>query len=504
MHDVVCLPVPFPPSPPAALEALPESPGRFLLESVSGPEAISRRSILGACPFAVLRGRGRSYVLEGPAGTRRLAGNPFDLLEALLATAAGTRAAGPAGLAPPAAAGTGLSLPPFLGGAVGYLAYDLGRQVERLPAVARDDLGLPELWFGLHDAVVVLDHGRRQAAVVARLLPGREKAALRHAERLRAALEWAAAAGWPLRPDSATCGRPLRSGPLLRSTFTRAGFEAAVARARAYIAAGDIFQVNLAQRFTASWTAGAWALYRRLREVNPAPFAAFLDCGSFAVVSASPERFLQVDAASRRVETRPIKGTRPRAPTPGADARMARALLESEKDRAELVMIVDLERNDLGRVCETGSVRVPDLRRLEGYPTVWHTVATVEGRLRPDAGVAALLRATFPGGSITGAPKVRAMEIIEELEPVRRGIYTGSVGWIGWDGAMDLNIAIRTFTVAGRQAHFHAGGGIVADSDPAAEYRETLHKAVGLVRALGGDGAPEGEVDPDALLRMAE
>jgi aminodeoxychorismate synthase component I len=258
-----------------------------------------------------------------------------------------------------------------------------------------------------------------------------------------------------------------------------------VRRAIAYIRAGDIFQVNLSQRFCAPWPWDPWLLYRRLRRANPAPFAAFLDGGRWAVVSASPERFLQVDPRTRRVETRPIKGTRPRGRTPEEDARYAEMLLQSEKDLAELVMIVDLARNDLGRVCAYGTVSVPELRRLEAYPTVWHTVAVVEGRLRPGVGPAELLRATFPGGSITGAPKVRAMEIIEELEPVRRGVYTGAIGWLGWDGALDLSIAIRTFVVTGGEAYFHAGGGIVADSDPAAEYEETLAKALGLVRALG-------------------
>ncbi|BDG60457.1 aminodeoxychorismate synthase component I [Caldinitratiruptor microaerophilus] len=513
MTDLIFLPVPLPPTPEAALDALPEGPGRVLLESAGGPPDICRHSFVAAAPFAILRGRGQRYTLATARRSRRIAGHPFRIVESLLAELAGDPGHRSCGLAPPlAAVAPGEPVPPFAGGAIGYLAYDLGRQVERIPVQARDDLGLPELWLAWYDAVLVVDHVRREAAVVARPVPGRPGAAVRAARHLRDRIERAAAAGWP------QAGRPApRSGevspgppasgvatPCVRSTFTRAGFEAAVRRAREYIAAGDIFQVNLAQRFSAPWAAGARALYRRLRAVNPAPFSAYLDCGDLAVVSASPERFLRVDPATRRVETRPIKGTRRRSPVPAEDQRLAAELLASEKDRAELVMIVDLERNDLGRVCEYGSVRVPDLRRLEGYPTVWHTVATVEGRLLPGAGPAALLAATFPGGSITGAPKVRAMEIIEELEPVRRGVYTGAIGWFGWDGALDLNIAIRTFTVVRGEAHFHAGGGIVADSDPAAEYEETLAKALGLLRALSATGPAGSEVGGDEPVRLAE
>jgi anthranilate/para-aminobenzoate synthase component I len=210
-----------------------------------------------------------------------------------------------------------------------------------------------------------------------------------------------------------------------------------------------------------------------------------LDCGEFQIVSASPERFLHFDPLTRRVETRPIKGTRRRGRTPAEDERLKAELLASEKDAAELVMIVDLERNDLGKVCEYGAVRVSDLRRAEGYPTVWHTVATVEGIVRSSTRRADLLRATFPGGSITGAPKIRAMQVIEELEGLRRHVYCGAIGYLSLNGRMDLNVAIRTITLKGGRAYFHAGGGIVADSDPEAEYEETLHKARALAAALG-------------------
>ena len=269
----------------------------------------------------------------------------------------------------------------------------------------------------------------------------------------------------------------------LRSTFTHRGYLDAVAKVREYIVAGDIFQANLSQRFQAPLREPPFELYRRLRRRNPAPFAAYLGFGEVTVLSASPERFLRLDH-DRQVETRPIKGTRPRGLGPMHDAALGRALAESEKDRAENVMIVDLLRNDLSRVCLPGTVRVPELFALEQHPTVHHLVSTVVGELEPGADAVDLVRATFPGGSITGAPKVRAMEIIAELEPTRRGVYCGSIGYIGATGAMDTSIVIRTFVAAGGGLYFQAGGGVVADSDPELEYRETLDKAQGLIETL--------------------
>ena len=261
------------------------------------------------------------------------------------------------------------------------------------------------------------------------------------------------------------------------------GYCAAVARVRDYIVAGDIFQANLSQRFEAPLREPPWALYRRLRARNPAPFAAYLDFPEATVLSVSPERFLRV-GASGAVETRPIKGTRPRGLGPEHDAALGRALSESAKDRAENLMIVDLLRNDLSRVCSPGTVRVPELFALERHPTVHHLVSTVVGTLAPGAGVVDLVRAAFPGGSITGAPKVRAMEIIAELEPSQRGVYCGSVGYWSLTGELDTSIAIRTAVARGDRVYFSAGGGIVADSDPEQEYRETLDKARALIDAL--------------------
>ncbi len=274
----------------------------------------------------------------------------------------------------------------------------------------------------------------------------------------------------------------LQGGIALTSNFTHEGYLRAVERTWEYICAGDIFQANISQRFQVDLALSPYELYRRLREVNPAPFAAYLSYPELTVVSASPERFLKV--VGDRVETRPIKGTRPRGATPAQDSALAQELLGSVKDRAENVMIVDLERNDIGRACRYGSVEVEELAILESYPTVFHLTSTVAGRLAPGKNRIDLLKATFPGGSITGAPKVRAMEIIDELEPTRRSVYTGAIGYLGFDGGMDLNIVIRTFLVKDRKAYFQVGGGIVYDSEPEAEYQETLHKAKGLMQAL--------------------
>jgi para-aminobenzoate synthetase component 1 len=275
---------------------------------------------------------------------------------------------------------------------------------------------------------------------------------------------------------------PLHQLPGLLSNFDRQGYLQAARRAVEYVHAGDCFQVNLSQRLLHPATLAPLELYGRLRERNPAPFAAYFDLGEFAIASASPERFLRV--VNGAVETRPIKGTRPRGQTPAEDRQQAADLLASAKDRAENIMIVDLLRNDLGRVCAYGSVRVGAVCALESYRAVHHLVSEVHGRLRPESRPIDLLRAAFPGGSVTGAPKVRAMEIIAELEPTARGPYCGSLGYIGFDGTMDTNILIRTFTIGRGWAQFPVGGGIVADSIPEDEYAETLHKAEGLLRAL--------------------
>jgi para-aminobenzoate synthetase component 1 len=453
-----------------------------------------RFSFLGAEPVGRLRNRGLWNELWWEERHVAWRGDPFDAICRIL---------GRRQISLPEGA------PPFVGGAVGYLGYGLRHHVERLPRRGRDDLGLPDCALAFYDAVLAYEHATGAFTLCSIDPRGRAAKRLRevvgslHDAGSEPAIEVApgtagsppsrtpfrvGAGRLPAVPAAvSTAGltaalRPRDRTPDLRCNFTRPAYLRAVQRVLDYIAAGDIYQVNLSQRFSTSYAGDALDLYRRLRRQTPAPFGAYVGFEEAAILSASPERFLQI--RGREVITRPIKGTRPRGGTPDEDRRLAAELLASEKDRAELVMIVDLERNDLGKVCEYGSVHVPELVRLEEHPTVLHLVATVAGRLRPEVTPVECLRACFPGGSITGAPKIRAMEIIEELEPTQRGPYTGAIGYLGWDGAVDLNIAIRTIVVANGEAHFQVGGGIVADSDPEAEYEETLHKGRALMRAL--------------------
>jgi para-aminobenzoate synthetase component 1 len=371
-------------------------------------------------------------------------------------------------------------LPPFQGGVAGLFGYGLARAFERIARCPADEFALPDFAVGVYRWVLAFDHRAGSNWLFARG-PDAET----HLRRIRALVR-----GQP-RPAPAIVSSPVipsRSFPVpglegVSSSFSRPAFEAVVRRAVEYIHAGDCFQVNLAQRLLHPALDHPLNLYRRLRERNPAPFAAYLDCGPFQVLSASPERFVRVDPCGT-VSTRPIKGTRPRGKTPATDAALAADLAASPKDRAENVMIVDLLRNDLGRVCAFGTVRVTEVCSVETYRTVHHLVSEVVGRLRPGLDAVDLLRAAFPGGSVTGAPKVRAMEIIAELEGTERGPYCGSIGYIGLDGAADTSILIRTVTAAGGWWQFPVGGGIVADSDPVLEYEETLHKAAGIVRAL--------------------
>jgi len=396
---------------------------------------------------------------------------------------------------------------PYGPGLYGYLAYDLAPEIEPhavLPATR--DIGLPDMWFGLYDAVLILDHLEHRAKIVGAAGPAWSaiEEALAAAAQPRTLISHdPPAVKPPALPGDRAAGCATRrvSAPAAHvaaptCNFTREGYLRAVARAREYIAAGDIYQVNLSRRYTACRAPADAArppvdLYLALRRANPAPYGAYLDLGGGrAVLSSSPELFLSL--AGGRVVTRPIKGTRPRRPGDAAfNARMEAELAASAKDRAELVMIVDLERNDLGRVCSYGTVRVAEPRAVEAYAAVYHTVAAVEGRLHAGRDIVDLLKATFPGGSITGAPKVRSMQIIAELEPTRRSVYTGAIGYLGPPtpaepaGRATLNIAIRTLIVDGPRVHVQVGGGIVADSDPAAEFQETCDKARAMLLAMG-------------------
>jgi len=371
--------------------------------------------------------------------------------------------------------------PTFCGGWFALLAYDLGRSIENLPERAIGDLSFPELYLARHPVLLAFSRsqGRWWVAGTVAADASADGAAL---QLIACAERWLKGA-----PSGGGMQKTRRSSvsTAVGSNVTREAYEQAVRRALAYIAAGDIYQVNLSQRFAADWHASAFDLFRRLRQESPARYGVYARLDEArSVCSISPELFLRTQG--RKVWTRPIKGTRRRGATAAEDEGLRRELARCTKELAELNMIVDLERNDLGRVCEFGSVRVDSDGEIEEHPTVFHRVASVSGRLRDHVDAADLLRATFPGGSITGAPKIRAMEIIEELEPARRGLYCGSLGWIGMDGNVELNIAIRTALVdeqAGK-AWYHAGSGIVADSQPAHEYEETLHKAAAFLRAV--------------------
>lgn len=452
-------------SPLEAFEHFKDRKFSFFLDSGMDTEKLGRYSFIGSDPFLILSTRGNTGHLTQGTAKARITGNPFDMLQRLLEFYRLEPIPAPV---------------PFTGGAVGYLSYDLCHFIEQLPQKAVDDLKLPECYFGFYDAILAFDNKEHKTYIVASGFPelDENKRLARAAKRIT-----------DLKDRLAGAPRPTKSFPvstaassMLKSNFTHEEYVATVAKARQYIIDGEIIQVNLSQRFEADISIPPWELYRRLRQINPAPFADYLGFEGVSIVSSSPERFIR--RSGDFVETRPIKGTRPRGKTAAEDEALAAELLSSAKDRAENVMIVDLERNDLGRVCQVGTIAVTELAALEAFPTVFHLTSTVTGKLREGVSAVGILKATFPGGSITGAPKIRAMEIIDELEPTRRSVYTGSIGYLGFNGDLDLNIAIRTFIVKEGRAYFQVGGGIVYDSNPEAEYQETLHKGRALIDAL--------------------
>jgi para-aminobenzoate synthetase component 1 len=520
---VATRPVSYSPTMADVIRAVAGASAPIVLDSARSDVADGRYTIVACNPLEVFEADGTT-------------GDPFERMRAHLARTGLLEHTRTDGQAP---------LPVFAGGWVGYFAYEAGRFIERLPATTNRDIGLPLARFGLYDSAAILDHRTGRWTVVAAdfghadVTDGRPRVSLPERLDWWQALLRSASENHRLRPASAAPPKPC--GPVVEN-IDRDRFMRMVEQAREYIAAGDIFQVNLARRETLPVQEPAVELYLRLRQANPGAYAAFLAwdeggegrglagrdsrdqaCGpsprrsgfgcaggkgfphehrgfphehggcphehSCAILSSSPELFLQVEG--REVVTRPIKGTRPRSDDPVVDASLRLELATSAKDRAELAMIVDLERNDLGRVCEYGSVRVTEEGppaapyAIESHATVHHLVSTVTGRLAPSHDVIDLLRATFPGGSITGAPKVRAMEIIDELEPSERSVYTGSIGYFATGGRMTMNIAIRTMIQASGKLHWYAGGGMIADSVPALEYEETCAKATGMRRAVG-------------------
>ncbi len=458
--------------PAAVLEAMRARRAPAALESSQTHQPLGRFSLYACEPAATITVRDGQLLRNGREVLADAPDRPdeafWDALERALAPVAEVSADAP-----------------YAPGWIGYVGYEIGRRVERLPGCARRDTALPDLHLAMYPALLVRDHAEGSWSLVW----------LDHDDP---------PPGWPeaiatlravwndARSRPASNGEPVDDTPGARALgkhrpdVSREAYLQAVDRCLGYIAAGDIFQVNLSHRIALPDAPAPLDLYRQLRRRNPSTYGAWLEFPSAgepcAIVSASPELFLRV--RGREVITRPIKGTRPRTGDESADRAARESLVASAKDNAELAMIVDLLRNDLGRVCTYGSVRVRDRAELETHPTVYHLVATVDGQLREGVGPAALLRATFPGGSITGAPKVRAMEIIDELEPTARGPYTGSIGIVGADGRTEWNIAIRTVVYAGPQASLQVGGGIVADSTPEAEYNETLDKARALLEAV--------------------
>ena len=474
----------------------------FLLYSGLNFDGLGRFSFMGSGPFLTFQSKGKHIRIQRENSTENLQENPLLKIKELLHQYR---------------LNINLSDLPFTGGAVGYFSYDLGFMFENIPLKSKDDLNLPDCFLGLYHTILIFDHKTSQLHIFSCGLPEKDAGAsqklaesrlkevlnrlskfesngiknkLRRWENSRINLrpEWSVSMkrrfGIPKNNHTSYRIRDNQDLNLCNhiSNFTKDEYIKAILKAKDYISRGDIYQLNLSQRFSAENTTEAIELYRGLSDISPAPFSAYMDFADFQIISSSPERFLNLNGGV--VQTRPMKGTRPRSQSVKEDAALKKELLNSPKDKAELIMIVDLERNDLGKVCSYGSVKADQLRNLEAYSTVYQTTATVSGRLYPDKDCIDLLRACFPGGSITGCPKIRAMQIIEELEPHRRSIYTGSIGYLSFNGNIDLNIAIRTILKKQNKIYFQVGGGIVADSVPELEYQETLVKAKALFGAL--------------------
>lgn len=452
-------------TPPYKLfKNIKNSPYSFFLDSARDHGKLGRYSFLGCDPFLVFKAKRDSITLEWAEGrTQRFKANPFRALKSLFEKYTINKD----------------GKLPFTAGGVGYFAYDMKEFLERLPDTALDDLGIPDCIFGFYDIVIICDNLKGVSYISSSGLPLPDPAKKRQKAKARLKELKDKIYRCSVEKDSPFIFKP----GILESNFSFDSYTKAVEKAKEYIKKGDIYQVNLSQRFEAELSAEPFELYSRLRDSSPAPFSSYLNFGEAIILSSSPERFLLKKEGY--IETRPIKGTRPRGEDALSDMLLEKELIVSPKDRAEHVMIVDLERNDLGRICEYGSVRPSEFIILEKYSTVFHLVSTVSGRLRKGVSPIDCLMAAFPGGSITGAPKIRAMEIIDELEPVKRSLYTGAIGYISFDGNMDTSIVIRTFIIKNNKVYFSAGGGIVADSDPESEYNETLDKARALARALG-------------------
>ncbi|MFH1791161.1 MAG: aminodeoxychorismate synthase component I [Candidatus Omnitrophota bacterium] len=444
-----------------------DCPDSFFLDSGMDPDRLGRFSFMGVEPFLVFKSRGRDIDVDLQGWRKLFSGNPFCVLRDLLSKYQSDFRTDDF---------------PFWGGAVGWFSYDLKQFTEKLPDTASEDTDIPECMLGFYDTVLIFDNLAQRAFIASTGYPETgQKRALRARARL-ASLKDRVLSIDRYESGSRAGAEPVRCRALT-SNFSREEYCRAIRGAKRYITKGDIYQVNLSQRFSAVTESDPFRIYAALRKINPAPFAAYLNFRDAQVISASPERYIRV--FGRKIETRPIKGTRPRGATSVEDKRLKRELVSSVKDRAENLMIVDLERNDLGRICGYGSVKVSEFMTCEEFPTVFHLTSTIEGKLRKGVGPVDILLNCFPGGSITGAPKIRAMEIIEELEGVKRSVYTGAAGYISFNGDMDTSVIIRTLLHRRGKLYFSVGGGIVHDSNPSKEYEETLHKARALIQAIG-------------------
>ena len=475
----IALKIPLEAGAPELFEALSFAAPSILLESARIHPVTGRYSFLVGDPSRTLLAKAHQVTVTTREGSLTRHTDPMRLLEEFLREKPALRLAG---------------FPPFVGGAVGFLGFDAYRYFEEVAPYAQDDLHLPDVGFIFCDEAVILDHALNHLWVIALAAPGENPdfaydEAVARVETLLKRVMRSSEKKTGIRYQDLNAQAKTVSDTEMRSTHTRESFEEMVRQAKRLIGEGEIYQANLSQRFSAPLSSSPWGLYERLRAINPSPFAAFADFGEFQIISASPERFLRT--RGDRVETRPIAGTRPQGDTLAKRRKLRRELLLNEKERAEHLMLVDLERNDLGRIARYGSVEVDTLMELEEYSHVIHIISNVRGLLREGVTLRDLMAATFPGGTITGCPKVRCLEILEMLEPVRRQLYTGSLGYVSYTGDMDMNLLIRTAFVSGDTAHFHAGAGIVADSDPTREYEETLHKAQALFLALHAESRQE-------------
>jgi len=457
---------------PGIAERVVRKPYALYLDGGSGQFKLSRYSFLAQDPFIIFKCWGKRIQVLQSDDKKCFDGDPFDYINELVnkfEIISHDESA------------------PFFAGAAGYIGYDMGRLIEDIPDLLSDDIDIPDAVLCFYSSVIIADHLKKELYAAASGLPEldselQKNKALSDLDNLMVMAD-------PEHSIETETKDTTDERILIESNFSREDYVSAVNRVKAYIGEGDVYQVNLSQRFSCDLKLSPFAVYDSLRSLSPAPFSCFFNCDDFHILSSSPESFLNIN--NTQVETRPIKGTRPRGETEVDDLSMKEDLLRSVKDRAELLMITDLERNDLGRVCKYGSIYPESLFELEAYSNVYHLVSTISGELEDKNSHVDCLRACFPGGSITGAPKIRAMEIIEELERCRRNIYTGSIGYFGFNRKSDFNIAIRTIIHKNGKYFFSVGGGIVADSDPEMEYAETLHKAKGMMEALRVSSTPE-------------